>query len=1043
MSFNSLDELRQNRENWLESTKKNNFNLDDLLAKPYSDPAHFIFELLQNADDAGAKEVEFDIKSNCLIMHHNAKRDFDLNDIEGVSRIGNSSKKEELTPIGKFGLGFKSVFAITETPIIYSGIFRIKIKDFVLPVPVDGPNSIVGTQIILPFNNPSVSKEEAYEIISRLLPNLKANTLLFLNNILKISWNYREGHYFLSKSYKYFHGINGVRMVKISSATANEEYIVLHKYVKIDGMDLKIEVAYKLSKVAGRGKIITPLEQSSKLVVYFPTEKETFLNFIIQGPYKTTPNREGIPIDDEKNKRIVKATADLVAESISKMKKIHMINASFMKTLPLEEGITDNYIYVQLFKKVKDRLLLENLIPTIDKKYAKPSEIAIPKNPDLTKILTNSDLKELFSIKKWISLEMLDDSKDQLRKYLVNVLGIRQIGNKELVEAIDDEFMKKKNDKWLKGFYKYVEKDQTLWKVGGNKSPYSLRYKPIVRLETGEMSAPFDEKDIPLVYLSSDDRSKYRTVKRDFFNDKMSLRFLKELGLAEPDIFSEIVEFILPKYAGGLSEPDKDYFYDIQRLMIGFEELASSKKNNLIEKLSEMDFIISISNADSKIYLKKPCDVYFPTDYLMSYFEGQQSVYFVNEDLYKKFGKNKVESFLTEVGVLKYPKRVMTEKEAPISIEERRNRVRYTGRCIRRIDYEYDGLDNILDNLSESKSIILWNTLLKTLERLDIYDAENFFKGYDEWEYYGKQTLTVDAVFTIKLRDANWILDKNGIFRKPCELMFDQVSDSYKKEGKNLDVLKKVLKFIPDYELSLPQEDKERLFYARKIPLERLRKIFEDEQKKPESKETESDDYDLKNEPGQIEISDYIPQLRERKMTYYTPSEKVNANRSENKDGFNAEERLTSVDRMEIGYNGEKSVYTYLKEKYQRDLINIKETPEGFNASDENGSIYEIIWANKNGNRGIGYDFLIKKNEDLIEYIEVKSKTSKSLEIVEMTSAQWALAKELFYEGFGEKYSIYIVKILEAGKREIKKLNNPFKLWKEGKIEAHPINLIL
>ena len=186
MPFNSLQDLISNRKVWLDSTNKNNFNLEDLLAKPYSDPAHFIFELLQNADDAGATEVEFELKSDCFVMRHNAKKDFDLKDIEGVTGIGNSPKKDELRPIGKFGLGFKSVFAVTNSPIIYSGIYRIMIKDFVLPIQVDGPLSVDGTQIILPFNNPSISAGKAYEIISRVLIKLEPRTIMFLNNIKEI-----------------------------------------------------------------------------------------------------------------------------------------------------------------------------------------------------------------------------------------------------------------------------------------------------------------------------------------------------------------------------------------------------------------------------------------------------------------------------------------------------------------------------------------------------------------------------------------------------------------------------------------------------------------------------------------------------------------------------------------------------------------------------------------------------------------------------------------------------------------------------------------
>ena len=36
----------------------------------------------------------------------------------------------------------------------------------------------------------------------------------------------------------------------------------------------------------------------SPLTVFFSTEKETFLGFLIQGPYRTTPARANVPEHD-------------------------------------------------------------------------------------------------------------------------------------------------------------------------------------------------------------------------------------------------------------------------------------------------------------------------------------------------------------------------------------------------------------------------------------------------------------------------------------------------------------------------------------------------------------------------------------------------------------------------------------------------------------------------------------------------------------------------------------------------------------------------
>jgi len=113
-----LEKLIKKRRKWVESSKENNFNFDSILTGLYADPSHFIYELLQNAEDEGATEVRFELFRDRLDFYHNGK-DFDLRDIEGITGIGNSKKENDLNSIGKFGVGFKSVFAITETPYIF------------------------------------------------------------------------------------------------------------------------------------------------------------------------------------------------------------------------------------------------------------------------------------------------------------------------------------------------------------------------------------------------------------------------------------------------------------------------------------------------------------------------------------------------------------------------------------------------------------------------------------------------------------------------------------------------------------------------------------------------------------------------------------------------------------------------------------------------------------------------------------------------------------------------------------------------------------
>lgn len=104
--------------------------VNDVISNLYRDDAHFVYELLQNADDQGATCANFFLHKDELIFVHNAPKHFTitdpathvadrdagrLGDVNSILSIASSSKtgRKDEVPIGKFGLGFKSVFLYT------------------------------------------------------------------------------------------------------------------------------------------------------------------------------------------------------------------------------------------------------------------------------------------------------------------------------------------------------------------------------------------------------------------------------------------------------------------------------------------------------------------------------------------------------------------------------------------------------------------------------------------------------------------------------------------------------------------------------------------------------------------------------------------------------------------------------------------------------------------------------------------------------------------------------------------------------------------
>ena len=186
MSF--LKELYENNRPLATVLNNEGWGIRQLLEELiYPDRAHFIFELLQNAEDTGATEVSFNLNDEGLIFEHNGEA-FTRHDVKAITNVAMGTKKENEIKIGKFGIGFKAVFAYTNSPKVYSKDFNFKITDMVLPEDLGECDLDPGiTRFVLPFNNPDKKTEVALKEIQKGLVDLDETSILFLSNIKTIN----------------------------------------------------------------------------------------------------------------------------------------------------------------------------------------------------------------------------------------------------------------------------------------------------------------------------------------------------------------------------------------------------------------------------------------------------------------------------------------------------------------------------------------------------------------------------------------------------------------------------------------------------------------------------------------------------------------------------------------------------------------------------------------------------------------------------------------------------------------------------------------
>ncbi len=203
--FAALSKERAAGVNYLEKRFLRGFK--DSVVEKYSDQAHFIYELLQNADDAHATTARFVLEPTRLIFAHNGTRLFSvsdpekeeadsaagaLGDINAITSINNSNKSA--ASIGKFGVGFKAVFQYTSTPHIYDPNFRFKIERFLVPKQLDTDYPVrqpEETLFVFPFDNPKCGADKAYDDIADKLKYLSF-PLLFLSSLRDIKFEFGD-----------------------------------------------------------------------------------------------------------------------------------------------------------------------------------------------------------------------------------------------------------------------------------------------------------------------------------------------------------------------------------------------------------------------------------------------------------------------------------------------------------------------------------------------------------------------------------------------------------------------------------------------------------------------------------------------------------------------------------------------------------------------------------------------------------------------------------------------------------------------------------
>jgi hypothetical protein len=607
----------------------------------YPDEAHFIYELLQNAEDAGATEVAFELTAHACFFEHNGSRHFNEKDIRGITGIFNSSKKDSPDKIGKFGVGFKSVFVYTDTPAIYSKDYSFEILKLVLPKQIK-PMVDLGdkTRFEFPFNNPAKSTETAFSEVKAGLEQLSEITLLFLNNLRSIKWRIGEQE---GEVLRVEHSDSHVEVLKLSGENVSSSHWLrftapvqnIEKFTApMEGVDRqKVAVAFELALIDDTKSFdkTKPLAKQLKIVpavrgkvaVFFPAEKETSgLRFHVHAPFIPELSRASIKNSPE-NLPLFQQLAAVTARSLHEIKALGLLTGEFLGALPNnDDTLPERYALIR--KAVLDEMRTASLVPTYGGGFA-PAARLCQARASLKALLSSEDLAFVTGRSDQPEWSISATQKNSNQDRFLASLSIQSWDADSLKDFFETKSRKKngmwdecelnqsvitwlstKPYDWFQSLYallyKYCE-DQDDY--GNLSDVYFLRLAShkwgtgsLAYFQTGPFSADDPHHRVDGRILTEGTKKTQQQYAR---------RFLEKLGVREPNENDELALLLRSRYGEKSIPPsDEDYLIDLKKMMVFLEKNPSQKDTFTSYRIFKVVSLSCQWAKASNVYLDEP-----------------------------------------------------------------------------------------------------------------------------------------------------------------------------------------------------------------------------------------------------------------------------------------------------------------------------------------------------------------------------------------------------------------------------------------------------
>jgi len=369
--------------------------MSDEILKNLDDASQVVPELLQNADDVGGEctaatlrltEEEFSIENHQEPMT-----------ADQVAALGEftASTKHDLSYIGHFGIGFKTIFSVTDNPQIETGYFAFQYDRDDPELPQEQPGDDLpfeGTKVRLPFKSdlPDTRRKalkSKLESIERLLP--------FLNNLETIrvevegettTYERRETQknvHEVRKSSPNSDGSSSIDRYRLFTTALDSDKETLEMIAEerdfetADLNDRSIELTVSIAiPVDESGRPVS--HSDSRLFCYFPASQTTGLPFDVQADFLLKSNRQQIRPGHPLNDRFLRVAGEILDTAITTFHAEQVASETILELIPDPNPAQNRPAYLTpLLDHAYTQIEGQAIVPNESGDLFQPKEIVI------------------------------------------------------------------------------------------------------------------------------------------------------------------------------------------------------------------------------------------------------------------------------------------------------------------------------------------------------------------------------------------------------------------------------------------------------------------------------------------------------------------------------------------------------------------------------------------------------------------------------------------------------------------------------------------